>query len=141
MTIGSCTHDTALWYFDESLGEVVSYALASTNTTTGLYKEHETVCMTTGWPFLQMGAFVTPSTSSTATGPGDGMDSTSEEDNENGGSSKKTVVILNEANDPANYVLVDNGELIVTGSIPARTVQTFQLQDKIVSTDDDTTTK
>ena len=58
--------------------------------------------MTTGWPFLQIGAFETPN-----------------------GESKKTVVILNEARDAANYVLYDNDEPLLSGSIPPRSIQTL----------------
>ena len=58
--------------------------------------------MTTGWPFLQIGAFDTPN-----------------------GEGKKTVVLLNEARDGANYVLYDNNELILSGSIPPRSIQTL----------------
>ena len=57
--------------------------------------------MTTGWPFLQMGAFDTPN-----------------------GDSDKTVVLLNEARDAANYVLYDGDEILLSGSIPPRSIQT-----------------
>lgn len=62
----------------------------------------EEVCMTTGWPFLQMGAFDTPN-----------------------GSSEKVVVVLNEAKDAANYVLQDGNEILMVGSIPPNSIQTI----------------
>lgn len=102
VTIGGCTNSTSLWKFDRHTGEISSYLLAGIDEVSGTPLESEAVCMTTGWPFLQMGAFAAPS-------------------------GNKTVVVLNEANDPANYALVDNGQLIMTGSIPARSVQSFQL--------------
>jgi len=62
------------------------------------------VCMTTGWPFLQMGAFLTPN-----------------------GDAAKTVVILNEAKDSANYALKSDENVLLTGSIPPRSIQTVLL--------------
>jgi len=62
------------------------------------------VCMTTGWPFLQVGGFI---------------------DRNEG---KKTVVILNEASDNANYVLRgDEGDILMTSSIPGHSIQTLVL--------------
>ncbi len=62
------------------------------------------VCVTTGWPFLQVGAFI---------------------DRNEG---KKTVVILNEASDNANYVLRGGeGDILMTASIPSHSIQTLVL--------------
>jgi len=62
-------------------------------------------CVTTGWPFLQVGAFV---------------------DSAKG--KNKTVVVLNEASDPANYILRgDDGAIVMTNSIPAHSIQTVIL--------------
>lgn len=58
--------------------------------------------MTTGWPFLQMGAFQTPT--------------------------DKTVVILNEAAEGANYILRDKDDIVLTGAIPAHSIQTVMLK-------------
>jgi glucosylceramidase len=62
------------------------------------------VCMTTGWPFLQMGAFRTPN-----------------------GETEKTVVVLNEAADAANYIFRDGTKIVLTGSIPPHSIQTILL--------------
>jgi glucosylceramidase len=105
VTIGGCTNSTSFWKVDSATGEISSYEFASLNNSTGLPNESETVCMTTGWPFLQMGAFTLP----------------------NG---NKTLVLLNEAKSPANYALVDRAELILTGNIPPRSVQSFQLKEE-----------
>ena len=102
VTIGSCTNSTSLWSFDREWGELISYELASLDSESGEPRDSETICMTTGWPFLQMGAFTSPN-------------------------SDKIVVILNEARDPANYALADDEDLVMTGSIPPRSVQTFTL--------------
>jgi len=62
------------------------------------------VCLTTGWPFLQVGAFENA-------------------DMENAG---KVIVVLNEANDSANFVLTgDDGDLLMSSSIPAHSIQTI----------------
>jgi len=37
------------------------------------------------------------------------------------------IVILNEANEAANYLLRDMDEVILTGSIPAHSIQTVSL--------------
>ena len=88
---GSCASSAALWkYLNSNGGEITSH-----------YLEEGEVCMTTGWPFLQMGAFSTPN-----------------------GESESTVVLLNEAMDPANYVLFDGDDAILSGSIPPRSIQT-----------------
>lgn len=95
LVLGSCSSDTAKFDYNEITTEISS-----------AFEEGEyvygKVCLTTGWPFLQMGAFDTPN-----------------------GEAKKTVVILNEARDAANYALADDGKLLVTGSIPPRSIQTL----------------
>mmetsp|Transcript_8836 Transcript_8836/g.14175 ORF Transcript_8836/g.14175 Transcript_8836/m.14175 type:complete len:864 (-) Transcript_8836:131-2722(-) len=93
VTYGDCNSAAALWKYSDVLGEVISELLPEGQ-----------VCMTTGWPFLQMGAFETPN-----------------------GESDKTVVILNEARDAANYVLYDNDEPLISGTIPPRSIQTLLL--------------
>jgi glucosylceramidase len=61
------------------------------------------VCVTTGWPFLQVGAFIGP-----------------------GNQGNKTVVVLNEASEPANYVLRNGkGEVFMTNSIQSHSIQTI----------------
>lgn len=37
---------------------------------------------------------------------------------------KNTIVVLNEASDPANFALRDGGAVLMTSSIPARSIQT-----------------
>jgi hypothetical protein len=62
------------------------------------------VCATTGWPFLQVGAFIGP----------DGKN--------------KSVVILNEASESANYILRnEEGEVFLTNSIQSHSIQTVVL--------------
>lgn len=95
VTLGSCGAESAKWFMDPSTGEISSIYFADED-------NQNTVCMTTGWPFLQMGAFLTPKS----------------ED------SPKTVVILNEANEAANFALKDADTVILTASIPPRTIQT-----------------
>ena len=90
VTIGACGTDKSIWSFDMASGEIVSSFFADGH-----------VCMTTGWPFLQMGAFDTPN-----------------------GSSEKVVVVLNEAKETANYVLEDNDSVLLAGSIPPKSIQT-----------------
>ena len=95
VAFGNCTSGAAHWKYSAETGEVISSVLSGGD-----------VCMTTGWPFLQLGAFETPA-----------------------GESDKVVVILNEAKEAANYVL-RNGEhssAIVSGSIPPRSIQTVLL--------------
>ena len=95
LSLGSCDSHKSRFQYDDAIGEISSLYYAT--------EEHDNkVCMTTGWPFLQMGAFETPN-----------------------GESKKTVVVLNEAKDSANYVLKDNGKVVLTGSIPPRAIQTI----------------
>ena len=93
VTLGSCDSPAALWLYSEATNEILSH-----------YLPEGPVCMTTGWPFLQLGAFET-----------------------NNGDSEKTIVVLNEANDSANYVLYDGDDLILSGSIPPRSIQTLLL--------------
>ena len=93
VTVGSCEEESAIWSIDSEFGEASSTFLG------------DEVCMTTGWPFLQMGAFVTP-----------------------GNNMQKTVVLLNEASDSANFALKDGNKLVVTSSIPARSIQTYVLK-------------
>jgi glucosylceramidase len=74
------------------------------------------LCLTTGWPFLQVGAFDTTSSSATYTGSNKATTTT-----------KKVAVILNEAGESANYILKDKGKMIMTGSIPPHSIQTLTL--------------
>merc|ERR1712146_479319 len=85
VTFGHCDSPAAVWNYSKK-SEIISD-----------YLPEGSVCMTTGWPFLQIGAFHTPN-----------------------GESSKTVVVLNEAKDSANYVLYDGDNLILSGSIPPR---------------------
>ena len=91
VTFGNCSDPSALWNYWN--GEVISS-----------YLPEGEVCMTTGWPFLQIGAYDTPN-----------------------GESEKTIVILNEARDSANYVLYDGEDAVMSGSIPPRSIQTVLL--------------
>jgi glucosylceramidase len=91
VSFGSCNSTAAEWSYSMESGEISSD-----------YLDEGEVCMTTGWPFLQMGAFSTPK-----------------------GESDKTVVLLNEARDAANYVLYNGGDAILSGSIPPRSIQTI----------------
>lgn len=93
VTFGSCDSPAALWLYLEKTDEIISN-----------YMPEGSVCMTTGWPFLQIGAFETPK-----------------------GESEKTVIVLNEAKDSANYVLYDGDHLVLSGSIPPRSIQTLLL--------------
>jgi len=94
VTIGKCDEPTAVWKFDEHMGEVISTYFDNVGGDT---------CLTTGWPFLQVGAFV---------------DKTGK---------NKTMIVLNEASDPANYILRgDEGEIIMTNNIPAHSIQTVK---------------
>ena len=75
ISLGDCASDEAMFEYDEASSEISSTFYADE-------ESENKVCMTTGWPFLQMGAFDTPH-----------------------GEGKKTVVILNEARDAANYAI------------------------------------
>mmetsp|Transcript_12085 Transcript_12085/g.33429 ORF Transcript_12085/g.33429 Transcript_12085/m.33429 type:complete len:863 (+) Transcript_12085:200-2788(+) len=93
VVVGECedSDESAKWSIDAESGEASSTYLG------------DEICMTTGWPFLQMGAFVTPG-------------------------NNKTVVLLNEANDAANFVLQDEDNIVLTSSIPPRSIQTYVLK-------------
>jgi hypothetical protein len=43
------------------------------------------------------------------------------------GEAEKTVIILNEAKEPANYALCDGEDALMSGSIPPRSIQTVLL--------------
>merc|ERR1711982_30073 len=75
--IGDCDDSSAIWKFNNN--EIRSSFLIDGN-----------VCLTTGWPFLQVGAFVTPPNN--------------DDDDD---SSKNIIIVLNEANEPANYIIND----------------------------------
>mmetsp|Transcript_10361 Transcript_10361/g.15191 ORF Transcript_10361/g.15191 Transcript_10361/m.15191 type:complete len:863 (+) Transcript_10361:90-2678(+) len=91
--IGDCSDSSAAWIYSEEVGELMS---------TFFSKKGGDVCLTTGWPFLQVGAFKNPS-------------------------SENVVVILNEADESANYVLQDGDKVVMTSSIPAHSIQTVLL--------------
>jgi glucosylceramidase len=97
VALGNCTGEAALWKLDRETGQASSIFFADD------VSDNE-VCMTTGWPFLQMGAFLTPN-----------------------GEAPKTVVILNEARESANFALKDGDHLVLTGSIPPKSIQTVLL--------------
>ena len=105
VTTGSCQGQSAKWILDEASGEIASIYFAEDDEN-GNVLNLNTVCMTTGWPFLQMGAFLTP----------------------NNPEADKTVVILNEANDAANFALRDGNTVVLTASIPPRSIQTVLLE-------------
>jgi len=92
VTIGNCIDTSAVWSYNIEKGEISSHLFSSN-------VGGEDVCLTTGWPFLQVGAF-------------------SKE-------SRKTVIILNEASEPANYILRHEGKVFMTNSIPAHSIQTI----------------
>jgi glucosylceramidase len=92
VTFGSCAGPASDWKYSETTEEMISTFLDGE------------ICMTTGWPFLQIGAFSTPN-----------------------GESDSTVILLNEAKDSANYVLFDGDVPTVSGSIPPRSMQTILL--------------
>ena len=95
-----CGSPSTKWNFNQITGEISSLYFQETSTES----TSSDVCLTTGWPFLQIGAFRTPN-----------------------GESSIAIVVLNEAKDSANYALVDDGETILRGSIPPRSVQTILL--------------
>jgi glucosylceramidase len=103
VTLGKCSAESALWKLDQEIGSASSIFFSTPEV-------DREVCMTTGWPFLQMGAFLTPNH--------DGDDSVA---------FNKSVIILNEAKDAANYALKDGDNVVVTGSIPPRSIQTVLL--------------
>ena len=104
VNIGNCDDIWAEWDHNPSMGEISSTVFGGNE-----------VCLTTGWPFLQVGAFDTTSSSATYTGSNKAT------------TSKKVVVILNEAGESANYILKDEGKMIMTGSIPPHSIQTLTL--------------
>jgi len=97
VTLKDCRDESAMWKINMDTGRASSTYFADETGSNEL-------CMTTGWPFLQMGAFLTPN-----------------------GDSAKTVVILNEAKDSANYALKNDENVLLTGSIPPRSIQTLLL--------------
>jgi glucosylceramidase len=96
IALGGCSSDEARFLYNEDTSEITSMFYEDVD------DNANKVCMTTGWPFLQIGAFDTPN-----------------------GEAHKTVVILNEASDAANYAIKDNGKVLITGSIPPRTIHTL----------------
>jgi glucosylceramidase len=120
VALGHCSAESAKWVVDVTSGTAKSlYFWNNTNE----QQDHSskpppqpsevavsrTVCMTTGWPFLQMGAFFTPN-----------------------GTAPHTIVILNEAKDAANYAVTttSGGGVVLTGSIPSRSIQTILLDQR-----------
>lgn len=93
VNIGSCEAAEAEFVFDPERGEIYS---------TVFDEFGGEVCLTTGWPFLQVGAFDTPL-----------------------GNSAKAAVILNEAGESANYVFKNDGKTVLSGSIPPHSIQTI----------------
>jgi len=91
VAIGDCSLEEAKWRFSSTTGELSSS-----------YYPGGDVCLTTGWPFLQVGAFQTPDADSS-----------------------KTVIILNEAGESANYVVQDGDTILSSGSIPSHSIQTL----------------
>lgn len=100
VALGDCSHPSAKWSLDLAAGEASSTYFAKDAS-----DNNDAVCITTGWPFLQVGAFLTPN-----------------------GSAPKTVVVLNEAKNSANYAIRDGDMIILTGSIPPRSIQTILLE-------------
>ncbi len=96
MNIGGCDEPWAQWIFDPSTGEIYS---------TVFNEFGGEVCLTTGWPFLQVGAFDTSATGKTA----------------------KAAIILNEAGEAANYVFKNKEKILLTASIPPKSIQTLEL--------------
>ena len=96
VNIGSCGESSAEWIFDPSTGEIYS---------TMFDEFGGEVCLTTGWPFLQVGAFDTSATGKTA----------------------KAAVILNEAAETANYVFKNKEKILLAASIPPKSIQTLEL--------------
>jgi glucosylceramidase len=95
VNLGSCDHPWAEWGLDSSTGEITSSAFVDLGE----------VCLTTGWPFLQVGAFDTSATAATG-----------------------AVIVTNEAGEHANYVLKDRDETILAASIPPRSIQTINFE-------------
>jgi glucosylceramidase len=91
VSAGTCPSEEAKWRYNIQTGEITSS-----------YFEGGDVCMTTGWPFLQVGAFDTPNA-----------------DN------KKAIIVLNEAAQRANYIVKDGEKILLSGAIPAHSIQTI----------------
>jgi len=100
VTTGNCTDSMAVWNYDVERGEISSDFFTSRASSLDIVGED--VCLTTGWPFLQVGAFSTPN-----------------------GKKDTAVVILNEASEPANYILRNYDDVRLTNSIPAHSIQTI----------------
>ena len=83
----------AKWTFDAASGEISSKS----------YNVGGDVCLTTGWPFLQAGAF----------------------DTSPAGSANKTIVVHNEAGEAVNYILRNGGKIVMSASIPSHSIQTL----------------
>jgi len=95
--VGKCDQPSAAWKFRNKTGELISTFFEDYGGDT---------CLTTGWPFLQIGAFV----------------------DRNNGNEKKTMIVLNEAEDPANYIIRNgDGQIVMTNSIPGHSIQTVVL--------------
>lgn len=94
INVGDCSHSWAEWTFDTTTGEISSMAFEEVG---------GEVCVTTGWPFLQVGAFDTSST----------------------GDKANAVVVLNEAGEAANFILRNDGVEIMSSSIPPHSIQTI----------------
>ena len=101
----SCDDPSALWSFSPETGEISS----------AVFSEGE-VCMTTGWPFLQAGAFDTSRVGK-------------EEEMAHQGGGGLTLVVLNESKDDASFVVKSSNNIrigpLLKSSIPARSIQTF----------------
>eukprot|EP00984_Skeletonema_dohrnii_P038337 scaffold41471_cov228-Skeletonema_dohrnii-CCMP3373.AAC.2 len=93
VNVGSCDHPWAEWGFDSSTGEITSSAFDALGE----------VCLTTGWPFLQVGAFDTSATTAA-----------------NG-----AVIVTNEAGEHANYVIKNRDQTVLAASIPPKSIQTI----------------
>jgi len=98
----SCDDPSALWTFSPETGEISST----------MFSEGE-VCMTTGWPFLQAGAFDTSEVHIEGRGHNSGL----------------TLVVLNESKDDASFVVKSGNDIgsspLLKASIPAHSIQTF----------------
>jgi glucosylceramidase len=97
ITLGSCDEESAKWRINKNTGEAISTYFADET-------HPNEVCLTTGWPFLQMGAFLTPN-----------------------GDASKVVVVLNEAGDAANYAIQEGENVKMTFTIPPRSIQTISV--------------
>jgi len=94
VNIGNCEHPWAEWVFDPASGEIYSTVFADFG---------GDVCLTTGWPFLQVYAFDTSAA----------------------GETDYTAIILNEAGEAANYVFRNNKKTTLAASIPPHSIQTI----------------